>query len=405
MINDSNISILSREKRIKTMKRRSFLRNCALTGAGLHAATLYPLHAGADDAPMSIVQCESNPDQLQGLSDQVIEEINEAKDHLGDDDTVLQHLNNAKEALGNAAEVEQILTYAQNAVEAIKENPDKRDQYQSDLQLMLDDAVEAVGIAKIAKSCTRKAVEAVGGISKFVKEGDVVWVKPNIGWNKQPRYAANTNPDVVATLVEMCLEAGAREVVVSDRTCNKQELTFANSGIEDAAKKAGATVFFLDPRKLRVKQPIDGKVLDEWEVYPDVLEADVFINVPITKHHGLSTVTLSMKNLMGIIGGARNRYHQDIDNTLADLASFAKPNLIVTDAVRVLMDHGPIGGNLSDVKQRNVVMAGTDPVAMDAFATTLLNRDPKEIGHIKEAEQRGLGTMDYTTLNPQEITI
>ncbi len=152
--------------------------------------------------------------------------------------------------------------------------------------------------------------------------------------------------------------------------------------------------------------PLEGKVLKEWELYTDMIEADVFINVPIVKtpQHQQSDV-VGMKNLMGVIGGSRNRFHQDIDNTLVDLASFVKPDLIVMDAIRVLTGNGPVGGNPKDVERRDTVAAGTDQVAIDAFGASLLGHQPEDIGHIKEAASRGLGTMDYKSLTPKMVTV
>jgi uncharacterized protein (DUF362 family) len=263
---------------------------------------------------------------------------------------------------------------------------------------------DAAAIAKQARQLTRRAIEGLGGMKRIVSRGDVVWIKPNIGWDKRPEQAANTNPDVVATLVEMCLESGAKRVVVSDNATNAARRTFARSGIQQAAQKAGADSFFLDSRKFR-KMPIRGKVLKEWEVYTEAVEADKLINVPIAKHHGLCRATLGMKNLMGVIGGARNRLHQDLDHTLPDLAAFFKPALIVMDGVRVLMDHGPVGGNLADVKYVGTVAAGTDQVAVDALGATLLGAKPSDIGHIVEAQARGLGKMDYESLAPKRVEI
>lgn len=259
---------------------------------------------------------------------------------------------------------------------------------------------EAAAIAEEARRLTRQAIDGLGGMKRFVSKGHVVWVKPNIGWDRRPEQAANTNPDVVATLVQMCLEAGARRVVVSDHTCNAAQRTFPRSGIQQAAEKAGAQVFFLDERKFR-RMPIKGVALKEWEVYTDAVEADRLINVAIVKHHGLSKATLGMKNLMGIVGGARNRMHQNIDDSIVDLAAFFKPQLVVLDAIRVLMANGPVGGNLADVARKDTVLAGTDQVAVDAFGATLLGRKPEEITHIVQAAKRGLGTINYQSLAPR----
>jgi uncharacterized protein (DUF362 family) len=241
-------------------------------------------------------------------------------------------------------------------------------------------------------------------MNRFVANGDVVWVKPNIAWAGRPEQAATTNPDVVATVVKMCFEAGAGEVHVSDNTCNKARRTFPRSGIQKAAEAEGAEVRFMDERKFR-KMEIGGKRLKNWEVYTDLVEADKLINIPIVKHHSLCRVTLGIKNLMGAIGGRRDRFHQDLSNTLADLAAFLKPDLVVMDAVRVLTDNGPSGGSLSSVARKETVCASTDQVAIDAFGAGLLDQKPEDIGYIAEAAARGLGTIDYASLSPVEKEI
>jgi uncharacterized protein (DUF362 family) len=263
---------------------------------------------------------------------------------------------------------------------------------------------DAAGIAEEARQLTRAAVEALGGMKRFVSRGDVVWVKPNIGWDKRPEQAANTNPDVVAALVELCLAAGAKRVVVSDNATNSAQRTFPRSGIQPAAEKAGAECYLLDERKFR-RMAIRGKVLSEWEVYSGVVEADKVINVPIVKQHGLCRATLGIKNLMGVIGGARSLFHQDLPRSLADLLAFLRPTLVVVDAVRVLTANGPVGGSLGDVARKDTVIASIDHVAADAFAATLLGNQPKEIGYVVEAAARGLGKIDFEALAPRRVEV
>lgn len=260
------------------------------------------------------------------------------------------------------------------------------------------------GIAEEAKRLTRAAVEALGGISRFVAKGQTVWIKPNIGWDRRPEQAATTNPDVVAALVRMCYQAGARKVSVSDSPCNSPQRTFPRSGIQQAAEKEGAQVFLMDERKFK-KMALNGKVLKEWPVYAGVVESDVLINVPIAKHHNLTRVTLGMKNLMGVAGGERERFHQRIELALPDLAAFLKPRLVVLDALRILTGSGPTGGNLADVKRRDTVVAGVDQVAVDAYGATLLGHKPQEIEHIVEAGRRGLGAIDFQSLAPKLIEL
>jgi uncharacterized protein (DUF362 family) len=262
----------------------------------------------------------------------------------------------------------------------------------------------ADAIADEARRLTLEAMNGLGGMGRFISKGDVVWVKPNIGWNRRPEQAATTNPDVVATLVSLCWQAGAKRVIVSDNSCNSAVASFARSGIQQAAQKAGAECFVMDEHRFR-KTSLNGKVMPAWELYGDVLGVNKFINVPIVKHHNLCKATLGMKNLMGVAGGERNRFHQDLNNTLVDLAGFVRPTLVVMDAVRVLTANGPTGGNLADVQRRDTVAAGTDQVAIDAFGATLLGLKPQDIGYIVEGNARKLGTIAFESLKPRRIEI
>jgi uncharacterized protein (DUF362 family) len=259
-------------------------------------------------------------------------------------------------------------------------------------------------LAAEARMLTQEALSGLGGMGRFISKGDVVWIKPNIGWNRVPEQAATTNPDVVATLVSLSYQAGARRVIVSDNSCNPSVACFARSGIQQAAQKAGADCFTMEDRKFR-KTDLHGKALPAWELYGDVLGVNKFINVPIVKHHGLCKATLGMKNLMGVAGGQRNRFHQDLTNTLVDLATFIRPTLVVMDAIRVLTANGPVGGNLADVKRKDTVAAGTDQVAIDAFGATLLGYKPQEIGYVLEGNARRLGTIDFESLKPRRIEV
>ncbi len=259
----------------------------------------------------------------------------------------------------------------------------------------------AVASGESPGAITRRAVEALGGMSRFVKKGDTVVIKPNIGWNRAPEYAATTNPDVIAALVRLCFEAGAARVRVFDNTCNDAAMSYTNSKIHDAAKKAGASISYISKARFIPGNFPKGSEMGSWPIYRDAVHCDCFINVPVAKHHGLTKVTLSMKNLMGVCGGMRGRIHWNIDRKLAELTAFINPDLTVIDAYRILMKRGPSGGNLSDVKTVKTVIAGTDPVLADSYAATLFDHRPGDIGHIRMAEQMGLGTTD---INRARIT-
>lgn len=253
--------------------------------------------------------------------------------------------------------------------------------------------------SKIVKA----AVEGMGGMKRFISRGDVVVIKPNIGWDRVPEQAANTNPEVVAEAVRLCYDAGAKKVIVTDMSCNDPRRCFFRSGIGKSAKDAGADVQLPKDYKFR-KIAIKGEVLKVWPVYTSILEADKVINIPIAKHHNHSTLTLGMKNWYGLLGGRRKDLHQNIHMSIADLAGFIRPTLTIIDAYRILIKNGPQGGSINDVKIMNTVAVSIDPVAVDAFATTLFDKKPEEIGYIVEAHKRGLGNISYTELKPLIIS-
>lgn len=241
---------------------------------------------------------------------------------------------------------------------------------------------------------TRAAVDALGGIRRFVAPGAVVVVKPNIGWDRTPEQAANTHPAVVGALVAMCREAGAKVVKVFDNTCNDARRTYASSGIADAARKAGGLVFYVSDWKFVPARFPAGSLMQDWPIYRDAVECDCFINVPVAKHHGLSGLTLSMKNLMGVCGGLRGRMHWDLDRKLVELTDFIRPDLTVIDAYRILLRNGPTGGDLEDVRLAQTVLASPDPVLADAYAATLFQMAPEAVGYVRLGAQRGLGSLD-----------
>lgn len=251
---------------------------------------------------------------------------------------------------------------------------------------------------------TKEAISALGGMNRFISNGDRVLVKPNIGWDRKPEQAACTNPEVVKTIVELCLEAGAKEVKVMDNPCNPARRTYVRSGIAKAAKDAGAKVPFPNEYKLK-KIPLNGEKLKEWEVYRDFIETDKLINVPIAKHHSLSRLTLGMKNWLGALGGNRNALHQGLDYAMVDLAAFFKPILTVLDAYRILHRNGPQGGRLSDTKLFKTVVAGVDYVAVDAMGTTFFDIKPEEMRFLQLAIERGLGIMDLEKIKIEKRTI
>ena len=248
----------------------------------------------------------------------------------------------------------------------------------------------------------RRAVEAMGGMGAFVKSGDRVVLKPNVGWNRLPEQAANTNPDVVAEVVRMVRAAGASKVWVTDFPVNAPERCFERSGIRKATGDAGGTLVMPDGNAFR-EVAVQGAVLKAADVLWPFVEADKVINLPVAKHHGLSRATLSMKNWYGVLGGHRVRLHQDLHRSIVDLAMMVKPTLTVLDATRLLMANGPTGGSLADVKRYDAVAVGVDQVAIDAFGAELLGLMPSDVGFIVEAEKVGLGVANWKSLRYEDI--
>lgn len=252
---------------------------------------------------------------------------------------------------------------------------------------------------------TAKAVELMGGMEKFVKKGDVVVIKPNMGWDRSPAQAGNTNPEVVAALVDLSLKAGAKRVNIFDITCNDPKRCYDSSGIMQAAKDKGAQVYFPEDwntvkAKFAYSSPMEG-----WPILKDAIECDTFINVPVLKHHALTRLTISMKNLMGVCGGNRGIMHFNIGRKLLDLTDFISPDLTIIDAYRVLVRNGPTGGNLADVEMRNRIIAATDPVLADTYAAFIMDVDPMSVPNIRAAADHRFGSTDIGNARKIEVAV
>ena len=251
-----------------------------------------------------------------------------------------------------------------------------------------------------------KGIASLGGMKNFVKAGQMVVVKPNIGVDRRPEFGANTNPDLVAKIVEHCLAAGAKEVFVFDNTLDNWQRAYAASGIEQAAKDAGARVITGDYegnyREVTVPK---GKSLKNTKVHEKILECDVFINVPVLKHHSATQISLAMKNLMGIVWDRRYWHSNDLHQCIADMASYRKPDLNIIDGYRVLKRNGPKGVTVSDVSLEKTQIISTDIVAADSAAARIFGREPETVAYIKYACEMGFGEMDISKLNINRIRV
>jgi uncharacterized protein (DUF362 family) len=248
-------------------------------------------------------------------------------------------------------------------------------------------------------------IQELGGMGAFIQKGQKVLIKPNIGWDVIPELGANTNPLLVKRIIEHCFKAGAKEVYVFDHTCDNWVNTYKNSGIEKAAKSAGAKVVPGNSENYYQEIQIPGGVkLKKAKVHELLLETDVFINVPILKNHNSTRMTACLKNTMGIIWDRGFWHSNDLHQCIADYALFEKkPALNIIDCYNVMVKNGPQGVSREDIVQMKSQILTTDWVAGDAAAAKMLGVDPQKIDYIPIAYKMGLGNMNLDSLNIKRI--
>lgn len=244
-----------------------------------------------------------------------------------------------------------------------------------------------------------------GGIEQFISKGDIVVIKPNIGFDRMPRQAATTNPDLVAEVVKQCRQAGAKKVKVFDRATNNPQRCYYNSEIEKKAKAAGAQVYHVYDHRFKDIDLPDGEVIKHWPVYIDYLEADKTINIPIAKHHSMDRVTLGQKNLMGVLGGNRGEIHYGFSKKLADITASIMPTLTIIDAYRILTANGPSGGSTADVRTTRTLIMSRCTVSADSVALPLFDLSVNQVGHIREMIERGQQQFDLDNLKLRKIDL
>jgi uncharacterized protein (DUF362 family) len=268
-----------------------------------------------------------------------------------------------------------------------------------------DAAYLAVARGESPTTLVQRSIDALGGMGRFVKPGNDVIIKPNICVDyRTPEYAATTNPEVVAALVALCLGAGASRVRVMDCPFGgTAEKAYANSGIEEVVGAAGGEMEVMTSMKFQDTTIPDGRSITSCRIYKDILDTDVLIDVPIAKHHGDTVLTLGMKNLLGVVSNPGSYHKADMAERVTDLASLVRPDLTVIDAVRILMNNGPTGGSLNDVKRMNTVIASHDIVATDSYAATLFGKTALDLPIVRAGAKRGLGTMDLSSIKIEEI--
>jgi uncharacterized protein (DUF362 family) len=253
-------------------------------------------------------------------------------------------------------------------------------------------------------AAVRQAFTALGGMKALVKPGERVLLKPNAAFASPPALGATSHPDLVAAVVRLCLEAGAGRVTVTDNPINDPASCFALTGIEAAARRAGADVIIPRDGMFRPFSVENGRLIRKWPVlWGPLEEVDRVIGLAPVKDHHRSGASLTLKNWYGLLGGRRNIFHQDIHTIIQELAVMIRPTAVVLDGIWSMMTNGPTGGSLSDLKPTGTMIVSTDPVAADAVGAELLNRVAADLPFIAKAQRAGAGSADYRSLDLKEI--
>lgn len=275
--------------------------------------------------------------------------------------------------------------------------------------LLANSPLQAYDLVAIKNSTPDKmfdaGIQALGGMKSFVKKGQTVVVKPNIAWDVEPERAANTHPLLVQRIVEHCLEAGAHKVYVFDHTCNQWRNTYKKSGIKAAVKHAGGIMAPGNSEKYFHPVQVAGKRLNDVQEHELILESDVFINVPVLKSHGSASITVSMKNLMGVVWDRSHWHSNDLHQCIADFACYRKPDLTVVDAYNVMMQNGPRGVSTNDVVNMKSQLISSDMVTADSAAAKLFGINPDDVEYILYAAKQGAGRKDLGNLAIKRITL
>jgi uncharacterized protein (DUF362 family) len=265
----------------------------------------------------------------------------------------------------------------------------------------------AVATGESPTTLVQRSIDALGGIGRFVKSGNDVIIKPNIcGSGRTPEYASTTNPEVVAALVALCLGAGAKRVRVMDlpfASISSSDYAYGSSGIAEAVRHAGGEMEVMTKMKFQDTPIPHGQIITSCHVYQDILDTDVLIDVPIAKHHGNTMLTLGMKNLLGVVDDAPSYHTSHLSERVVDLNTLVRPHLVVVDAIRILMNNGPTGGNLNDVRQMDTIIASHDIVAADSYGATLFGKTGDDLPIVRGGAERGLGTMNLSSIKIEEI--
>ncbi len=252
----------------------------------------------------------------------------------------------------------------------------------------------------------RRAMQEMGGMEKYVKPGQTVALKPNASWDVPPERAANTNPELMTAIVEDCYAAGASDVFAFDNTCDNWERCYANTGIADAVQKGGGRMLHAHLERYYTEVDIPGaKRLNKAKVYERLMSSDVYINIPVMKHHASTTITIAMKNLMGVVWDRRFWHRNDLHQCIADFCLYRKPDLNIVDAYLVMTQNGPRGTSTDDLTRMQSLLVSSDIVAVDAAGALMMDHSPESIGHLRIAAEMGIGEINLEKLNIQRVML
>ena len=256
-----------------------------------------------------------------------------------------------------------------------------------------------------------KMVEAgiakMGGWDRFFQAGKKIALKPNVAWDRTPEQGSNTHPDIIRAFVLAAEARKVKEVLLPENTCHNERKTFVTSGVKAALEGTIGKLYRPNAKKddyVAVDVP-KGKICKQAKVTRVLIEADCLVNMPVAKHHGGATLTMSMKNWMGAVDNAtRQAWHRDgLHQCIADFSTFLKPTLVVIDATRILLDHGPQGpGKLAHPHE---IIFATDPVAADTYAATLFGKTPDDVPHVKMAAELGVGCADLAKIKVERVEV
>jgi uncharacterized protein (DUF362 family) len=275
-----------------------------------------------------------------------------------------------------------------------------------------DYAIPALGRKMaIAKGADRAktvaaALAAIGGIEQFVRKGDRVVLKVNAAFATPPALSATTHPELVAEVARLCLAAGAASVLVTDNPINDPASCFTLTGIEQAARRAGAKVAMPSAEAFAPTSVKGGWLILNWPLlYKPLAGAQKLIGLAPVKHHERAGASMILKNWYGLLGGRRNVFHQDINVIVKELAMMVSPTLVILDGTTTMMRNGPTGGSLDDLAATNTMIVSTDPVAADAFGATLLGKTAADLPYLGLAAAAGRGTTDNESLKPVRLNV